>query len=308
MAQTCAKITAMTQNRIDRRDATVPPLVPAAHPVGFRTLTLPGPQGRSLPCGLWYPAATGTLPGIVYETLIRDGVTPVRLHGSACDGATPAPGQRPPLVILSHGYPGNRFLLSHLGEALAARGFACAAIDHPGSTYDDQRGFSETLCFRPLDQRAALDALAREAGVDASRTAVIGYSMGGYGALVFGGAGLTQAAVDEDWPGPAMDLCRHQAGSATHADLCDPRVKAVVAIGPWGRQRGLWDASTLGAMTTPLLLLAGDQDNISDYPAMRGIWAEAGGPADLLTFHGAGHNAAAPIPASAEALTPSPHL
>ena len=44
MAQTCAKITAMTQNRIDRRDATVPPLVPAAHPVGFRTLALPGPH------------------------------------------------------------------------------------------------------------------------------------------------------------------------------------------------------------------------------------------------------------------------
>ncbi|TNF64563.1 MAG: alpha/beta fold hydrolase [Rhodobacteraceae bacterium] len=298
----------MTENRIDSRAPDVPALVRPGHPVGYRALTLEGPESRSLACALWYPAAPGTPPGIAYDTLIRDGVTPTRLLGSAREGADPAPGLTPPLVLISHGYPGNRFLMSHLGEALAARGLACAAIDHPGSTYDDQRGFSETLYYRPLDQRAALDALARETGIDAARTAVIGYSMGGYGALVFGGAGLTQAAVDEDWPGPAMDLARHRAGSATHVALADPRVKALVAIGPWGRQRGLWDAATLGAMTTPLLLIAGDRDDISDHAAMRTIWAEAGGPAALLTFHGAGHNAAAPIPAPAEALVPSPHL
>lgn len=308
MAQVCAKIAAMTQNRIDRRDPTVPPLVPATHAVGFRALALPGPEGRHLPCALWYPAAPGSAPGIAHDTLIRDGVTPTRLQGSATEGAAPAAGPRPPLVIISHGYPGNRFLMSHFGEALAARGLACAAIDHPGSTYDDQRGFSETLYYRPLDQRAVLDALAEDGSVDASRAAVIGYSMGGYGALVFGGAGLTQGAVGDAWPGPAMDLARHRAGSATHAALSDPRIKAIVAIGPWGNHRGLWDAQGLSGMDRPLLLLAGSGDDISDYPAMRGIWEGVAGPADLLTFHGAGHNAAAPIPAPAEALIPSPHL
>jgi predicted dienelactone hydrolase len=41
-----------------------------------------------------------------------------------------------PLVIISHGYPGNRYLMSHLGEDLASKGYVVASIDHRDSTYD----------------------------------------------------------------------------------------------------------------------------------------------------------------------------
>ena len=42
-------------------------------------------------------------------------------------------------MIISHGYPGNRYLMSHLGENLASKGFVVASIDHRDSTYDDQK-------------------------------------------------------------------------------------------------------------------------------------------------------------------------
>ncbi len=57
----------------------------------------------------------------------------------------PAIGVRFPLVILSHGYPGNRYLLSHFGENLASKGYVVTSIDHTGSTYADQAAFGSTL-------------------------------------------------------------------------------------------------------------------------------------------------------------------
>jgi predicted dienelactone hydrolase len=54
-------------------------------------------------------------------------------------------------VIISHGYPGNRFLMSHIGENLASKGFVCVSIDHKDSTYDDQKAFASTLYNRPFD-------------------------------------------------------------------------------------------------------------------------------------------------------------
>ena len=103
----------------------------------------------------------------------------------------PAVGAAFPVVIISHGYPGNRYLLSHLGENLASKGFVTVAIDHTDSTYDRQLAFASTLYNRPLDQLFVLNELDRlgrpgsgsflEGLVDASRTGIIGYSMGGYG-------------------------------------------------------------------------------------------------------------------------------
>ena len=58
-----------------------------------------------------------------------------------------------------------------------------ASLDHPASTYDDKGPFAQTLWHRPLDQQF----VARVLGGD---HAIIGYSMGGYGALVAAGAGV----------------------------------------------------------------------------------------------------------------------
>lgn len=287
-------------NRIDATRPDSPRLAgPGPHAVGVRTEVLANAD-RVLTIEIWYPAAPGTLPGGTYATILRDGVTPVTLHGRAARDAEAAKG-RWPLVILSHGYPGNRFLMAHLAESLASRGYLVAAADHPGSTYDDQRPFGETLLTRPLDQRFLLAALAGHPLADGSRAALIGYSMGGYGALVTAGAALDPAMAHHDLAPPDGGLAVHCVPAAAPANL-----RAVIAIGPWGNARGLWPAGAFGAISLPVLVMAGSRDETSDYSAMRAIAQGARGA--LLTFQNAGHNAAAPIPAPTESHAVSPAL
>ena len=320
---------AMAENRIDIVRPDAPALAqPGAEVIGVTTLELvhaaqvdilaatatEAPVAdRPLTVELWYPAAEGTVPGGTYATVLRDGVTPVTLHGRAARDAVPAEG-RFPLVIVSHGYPGNRFLLSPLAEHLATHGFVVASIDHTESTYSDQAAFGSTLYHRPRDQRFVLDTLAGLEGplgaiIDADRTAVVGYSMGGYGALVFGGAGLTAASAEFDWGPPGGLLAVHQAGSDSHAALVDPRVRAIVAFGPWGRNADLWDADGLAGVVVPAMIIAGGVDDVSGYGAMRSIFDELTGTTrHLLTFEAANHNAGAPMPAPAESWAMSERL
>jgi predicted dienelactone hydrolase len=304
-------------NRIDLIRPDAPALAAlGTHPVGVRTLTLTDPgrldvlnsteqvlsrYDRRLTVELWYPAIAGTQPGTTYQTLLRDGHRRIALHGRAARDAIQA-ADTCPLVIVSHGYPGNRMLMAHLGENLASKGYVVASIDHTDSTYADKAAFGSTLYNRPLDTAFVIDRLAGHA--DTSRVAIIGYSMGGYGALISGGAGLSEAAMTEDVV-PPQDLLRQHM-----APVVDPRLKAIVPIGAWGRQRGAWDAAGMAGLRVPALIVAGDADTVSGYAdGMRLIFDETvGTDRHLLTFQDAAHNAGAPIPAPWEAWEPSPHL
>lgn len=303
-------------NRIDQTRPDAPELAGfGPHLVGVETLRRVNPDqidilqsgaglrraDRALTLELWYPAVSGTVPGGRYETLLRDGHRRIVLSGRAARDAPQAQGGFP-LVILSHGYPGNRMLLSHFAEKLASRGYVVASIDHTDSTYADKGAFGSTLVNRPLDTAFVKHALAGRA--DVGRFAIIGYSMGGYGALVAGGAGVSEAAVTMADSAPLGLLAMHCA------PVVDPDLKAIVPIGPWGRHKGVWDADGLAGLRVPTLIMAGSADEISGYdPGMRRIFDEAVGTSrHLLTFHNAGHNAAAPIPAPVESWQPSPHL
>ena len=321
------------QNRID----AITPMAPerAAYgtlPVGVLTITatdrgradvLSTKEGgsiarhdRTLTIEVWYPAvpAEGQPAGCEYRTAARDPSRTAILYGRAVRSAPPAAAAGGyPLVILSHGYPGNRYLLGHLGENLASKGFVVASIDHPDSTYDDLKEFASTLYNRPYDQLFVLDELDRLsrrgsgsvlAGlVDASRTAIVGYSMGGYGLLNVLGAGFTEKSVTASNAPPNRLLFERAASNPAYPKHADPRIKAAIAIAPWGWPAGTWDAAGLSAITTPILFVAGSADDVSGYE--RGTRAMFLGTtrADryLLTFLGGSHNVGAPIPAPDEA-------
>ncbi|ADV65781.1 alpha/beta hydrolase family protein [Deinococcus maricopensis] len=316
-------------NRIDAIRPDAPTLAPyGTAPVGVRTLkfvhagqvdvvnTKAGEANRTydrpLTVEVWYPAQLGTTAGTAqYVTVTRDGKTATTLTGRAARDAAPDTRSGPyPLVIVSHGYPGNRFLLSPLAENLASKGYVVAAIDHTDSTYSDQAAFASTLLNRPLDQLFVLNELSRvnsEPGtlqglMDVNRTALIGYSMGGYGVMNTIGAGFTAASVTAQIAPPNGLLAQRQAGNAAYTSSMDPRIKAAIAIAPWGWNAGFWSADTLKGVRTPVLFMAGSVDDVSGYqPGIRNLF-EGAVNADryLLTFENANHNAAAPMPAPAE--------
>lgn len=325
------------ENRIDQVRPDAPELAPYGDlEIGVRTLDLvnkdqidivkvePGKElpryDRPLKVEIWYPAAAGATATPYEGVFLRDGETKVTLHGKAARDAAPAEAETPyPLVIISHGYPGNRFLLSHLAENLASKGYVVASIDHKDSTYDDQGKFGSTLVNRPLDQKFVLNEIARlseEDGnflnglVDAENAAIIGYSMGGYGAVISAGAGVTEAAVGYEWGAPEKTLAVNQAGSETHNALPDERVKAVVAFAPWGMERGFWNEDALAKIQKPMFYVAGSVDDVSGYEKGTKAIYEATINADayLLTFENANHNAAAPMPAPAESWKKSEKL
>ena len=329
---------ALAENRIDGQRPDAPELAAyGPHKVGVRTLDLTNPDqidivsidpeaakpdplptyDRPLTIEFWYPAADGAQGSTTLEALLRDGKTTISLEGRAMRDAAPS-GEGHPLAIISHGYPGNRFLMSHLSENLASKGYVVASIDHTDSGYHDKLAFGSTLVNRPLDQVFVLNEMARMSSedgflsgmVDDSRTAVIGYSMGGYGALITAGGGVTETSVAYPWGGPHGTLAIHQSGSESHNALPDPRIRTIVAFGPWGLTRAFWDAETLKGVKIPTLFIAGSVDDVSGYdPGIRTLWeGSVNVERSLLTFENANHNAGAPMSPPEEGREVDPDL
>ncbi|MFG6563742.1 alpha/beta hydrolase family protein [Sulfitobacter sp. 1A13421] len=323
---------AQAENRIDRQLPNAPELAAYGdHAVGVRTLEMVNPDqidilaidpaadkpeevpryDRPLTVEMYYPAAEGAEGETAFKAYLRDGTTEVTLQGQAMRDVDPAEGETFPLVLISHGYPGNRYLMSHLAENLASKGYVVASIDHTDSTYRTQAAFGSTLVNRSLDQLFVLEQMAQKAAeggdfaglYDAENTGLIGYSMGGYGAIITAGGGVTETSVGYTWGGPHGTLGIHQAGSETHDALPDPRIKTAVAFGPWGMNRGFWDAEGLAGVQIPMLFIAGSQDDTSLYEnGIRAIWENTSNvDRALLTYMNAGHNAGAPMPAPEEA-------
>jgi hypothetical protein len=74
----------------------------------------PARDDRTLTIGVWYPVtlAAGQTPGGDYRTITRDPAIATTLHGKAVRDAAPLATDGPfPLVIVSHGYPGNYMAL-----------------------------------------------------------------------------------------------------------------------------------------------------------------------------------------------------
>ena len=276
----------------------------------------PSYYDRTLTIEIWYPAqlSRGQQPGGEYKAITRNPEITATLHGKAVRDAQPASSDAPyPLVLISHGYPGNRFLLSHLGENLASKGYVVASIDHKDSTYDDQQAFTSTLYNRPLDQRFVLQSIAdlSEASgsflnglVDANNTGIVGYSMGGYGLVNNLGAGYSDDIVDGLMAPQNGLLALHATGNPAFRDNLDPRIKAGFAVAPWGMQMGFWRSEDLAGINVPTFYLAGDADTVAGYEqGTRAIFENAvNSDRYLLTFKNAGHNAGAPYPLPQEII------
>ncbi|HEX5640239.1 MAG TPA: dienelactone hydrolase, partial [Burkholderiaceae bacterium] len=158
---------------------------------------IPAQHDRRLKVEIWYPAkAVASATPVTYEdTLVSEPPAPparFRMLGLAVRDAQ-ADGGGFPLVIVAHGYGNVPIVMSWLTENLASKGYVVAAIRHEDS-YLDPAGFPQAALRRPLDiafvARELQGALGQSGEVDPARTALIGYSMGGYGVLAAAGATL----------------------------------------------------------------------------------------------------------------------
>lgn len=233
---------------------------------------------------------------------------PLVFPGRALRGAAPDLRSAPyPLVVLSHGYPGSRLMMTYLAENLASKGYVVAAVGHTDSTFENVEDFSSTLVNRAKDQLFVIRELERWGRgdgffgglVDASNTAIIGYSMGGYGALNAGGAGYSRAAASSEFV-PEGALGPRVTGNVRP----DPRVKAVVAFAPWGGPAALeavgvpglsfFDSEGLAGLRVPTLFVVGDQDDVSGYEGgVKTLFEEAvNAERSMLVYQNARHNTA----------------
>ncbi len=298
-----------------------PELAPRGeYAVGVQTLELVNPgqvdilessgsntYDRPLTVEVWYPASAADQL-ITYEDSLgradQEGtLRPFTFTGRAVRDAEADSSSAPyPLVVVSHGYPGSRYMMTYLTENLASKGYVVVAIAHTESTFTDTAGFQSTLLNRALDQIFVIDEMARLSTdassflnglVDAENTAIIGYSMGGYGALNTIGAGYN--TMLGNFVGEAVN--GRLAGAAGYE--ADPRVKAAVLIAPFGGDlsavgapgMGFWDDEALSNITIPTFWIAGSHDDVAIYDGVVRLFDNAvNSERYLLTYENALHN------------------
>lgn len=315
-----------------------------SHKVGVKTLNLVNENqldilssskdnevyyDRPLTVEVWYPASLNAeeKEEVIYDQLMGNYADPTRplipfqFKGRAKRDALPDTSHGAfPLVIVSHGYTGSRLLFTYLTENLASKGYVVVAVDHTDSTFQDAKAFNSTLLNRSLDVLFVLEEIANlnedpafflNGIIDANNAGLIGYSMGGYGAVNIAGGGYSEKAVQffttASKGNNALEIRR--MGNKTFHDSFDTRFKAVVAMAPWGMQYNAWDAEGLKGIKIPTLFVAGSKDDISGYE--KGVKAIYEGAVNceryLLTYINARHNIA-PNPPVAEVMQQGLHI
>jgi pimeloyl-ACP methyl ester carboxylesterase len=278
-----------------------------------KTFGIAGSSDRTVKIELWYPAQSpaNAAKARYVANLPRSqkpgAKTEFVHHGIAVRDAAPLQEHRFPLVLVSHGFGGWGTFMTYLTENLASKGYVVAAIDHADASFTDAAGFGlsfgSTIVHRARDQRFALDQLTSQAKsaapgsplrlIDTQSIGVIGYSMGGFGAIATAGAGYDPASPTFKQI-PAKLMAPFFEGNAEFDPKRSDVVKALVLIAPWGGQPAnrSWTPKSLGAIRAPIFMLVGDQDDIVEFKEGASHLFErfTGTSRHLLVFQNARHN------------------
>ncbi len=279
---------------------------------------------RPLVLEVWYPAdlSAPSASKATYKNVTRLQ-QPFELQGDAYRDAAPVSNGQFPIVLLSHGFTGYRTQMFYLGEHLASHGYVVVGIDHKDSTNaevfdDDTRasGGISTFYNRARDQQFVLDYFANPdkplpiAGlkerVDTNNAAIVGHSMGGFGAINtvggcydFNSGNLKKIGV----PAILANLLPFRLNSCfAGQDKLDPRWKALQVFAPWGGEFDVHDAQAMEKITVPTFFVAGDQDNTSGFEnGVKKLYQQTGSKNNyMMVYVNARHNIAGhPAPAIA---------
>lgn len=233
---------------------------------------------RKLKVRLWYPAdVTNDTEPVIYNHVMRpvgQDPTEISYQGRAFEQPTALADQKYPLIIMSHGFGGWNTQFSNLGEHLASHGYVVASIDHDDQPVEGVSSFllsfGNVLISRMLDQRQILDEIldrsrSSDAGpfaqIDTEQIGLIGYSMGGYGAIASAGGSYDfQKDPMANVPDTAQSAIQNVISTASPID-------AFVTIAPWGGQpdNRVWTTDSLAKIDKPLLIISGSQDDVVNH-------------------------------------------
>ncbi|MDX3238494.1 chlorophyllase [Streptomyces sp. ME03-5709C] len=227
---------------------------------------------------------------------------PVDLHIRV---SAPATGTGLPVILLSHGHGGSNNLSSLNGYAPLANLWAACGFVVVQPTHLSSRTLSRRLAGVPgapffwrsraedmshiIDRLEEIEkAVPQLAGrIAHDRIAVAGHSLGGHTAgLLLGARGADPETGEE-------------------VNLTEPRITAGVLLAAPGRggdslngwmadKVPFFNATDFSTMTTPTLVVAGDQDDSRHFTDIGPAWHTdpyrlAPAPKTLLTLFGAGH-------------------
>lgn len=199
----------------------------------------------------------------------------------AARNAPPVEHSHFPIVLISHGRGGGPFSHRELASSLARAGFIVVLPTHVGDASGHPRAASQTqiLIDRPRQAEAALNAVLTDprflASADVSRIGMIGYSAGGYTALILAGAKPDFAyasayCANHDDPGSCPHSAARNNANGTHdsaavpAELMawqppiDRRLKALVLMDPLAM---MFEPSGLSAVRIPSMLYRPQDDS-----------------------------------------------
>jgi dipeptidyl aminopeptidase/acylaminoacyl peptidase len=199
----------------------------------------------------------------------------------------PGPGPHPAVAMLP-GLDSTKEELRTTEETFLERGLATFSVDGPGqgeAEYD--------LPIRgdwSAPGAAILDALAAEPGVDGSRLAVWGVSLGGYYAPRVAAAGRVRACValagpydfGECWDGlPELTRRTFQVRSGAGSEEEARRIASTLSL-----------HGSAGAISAPLLIVFGRRDRLIPWRHAERLAATTGGEAELLMLEDGNHGCA----------------
>ncbi|MGF9567438.1 dienelactone hydrolase family protein [Neorhizobium sp. JUb45] len=234
-----------------------------SYAAGFSRLPVETAEG-AFDMFIWYPTSVAEEPWQAGPFTI-----------SATRGAAPVKDRRFPVVLFSHGSGGTPLSHRNLAAMLARAGYIVVAPLHVGDAAGHPRlaDKPKVLSLRPRQATAALEAFLQNARfapfIDAERIGMIGYSAGGYTALVLAGAHpnfqqaiaycATEGRSDIGSCGQARDRPPQPAARNDAAlPQTNIRLKAVVLMDPLGM---LFDQAGLAALTMPILMMRPQDDS-----------------------------------------------
>ena len=159
---------------------------------------------------------------------------------------------------------------------LSAAGFDVLLFDYRGYGRSSGRPSEEGT---HSDARAALTAMLREPGVEASRLLYLGESLGG----------AVAAALALEQPPHGLVLQSSFTSIREMARFHYPFIPSVAVPDAYPTVRRIRELSC------PLLVLHGERDEIVPLAQGRALFEAARGPREMRVFAGAGHNDLVPL-------------